>query len=276
MEISPRTDELVEGGTVHAPAVVVIHKDPGKPVCEHQAGNQVRPPDRDRHRHRRRPVPSAYVGPLDPGGFQHCHGLLSLMVNRRRNPGGKRIGLTGPLGVEDHALNRQLVRVRLWPRCAPTGFCLAVLFSALCVGAARDGAWAATAVLAAVPGTTQANELTSLTAGATVRVGWSFGWRDVLDAIGGYPMLVKGGVVVATDCAQSLCDQHPRTGVGIRGDGTLVMVVGLPLLTQGELLSEVRGAIATDVVARYAGISLLLFGKLNSGHAAASAPVRLK
>lgn len=46
-----------------------------------------------------------------------------------------------------------------------------------------------------------------------------------MDAIGGYPMLVKGGVVVATDCAQSICDQHPRTGVGIRGDGKLVMVV---------------------------------------------------
>ena len=38
-------------------------------------------------------------------------------------------------------------------------------------------------------------------------------------------MLVKGGAVVATDCAQSICDKHPRTGVGIRGDGKLILAV---------------------------------------------------
>jgi hypothetical protein len=81
------------------------------------------------------------------------------------------------------------------------------------------------AVLAAVPGTTQANELTSLTVGETVRLSESFGWRDAMDVIGGYPMLMQGGQVVATNCSQSICDVHPRTAVGIRGDGKLLMVV---------------------------------------------------
>jgi GT2 family glycosyltransferase len=55
------------------------------------------------------------------------------------------------MGVEPHSLGRQLVRFRWWPHCAPAGLLSAVLFSALAAGAALDGAWAACAVLAAVP-----------------------------------------------------------------------------------------------------------------------------
>lgn len=55
------------------------------------------------------------------------------------------------MGVEDHALGRQLVRVRWWPRFAPTGLWLVILSGALAVGAALDGAFAASALLAAVP-----------------------------------------------------------------------------------------------------------------------------
>jgi GT2 family glycosyltransferase len=55
------------------------------------------------------------------------------------------------MGVEDHALGRQLVRVRWWPHLAPIGLWLAIPFAALAVGAALDGAIAASALLAAVP-----------------------------------------------------------------------------------------------------------------------------
>jgi hypothetical protein len=55
------------------------------------------------------------------------------------------------MGVEDHGLGRQLVRFRWWPRGAPVGVVLAVLFAMLSAGAALDGAWAASAVLAAIP-----------------------------------------------------------------------------------------------------------------------------
>ncbi len=65
---------------------------------------------------------------------------------------------TGPLGaarlimgLEDHALGKQLVRLRWWPRCSSAGVWLAALFVAPIAWAALDGAWAAFAFLAAVP-----------------------------------------------------------------------------------------------------------------------------
>jgi GT2 family glycosyltransferase len=65
---------------------------------------------------------------------------------------------TGPLGVarlimglEDHALSKQLVRLRWWPRCSAAGVWMAALFAAPSTWAALDGAWAASAFLAAVP-----------------------------------------------------------------------------------------------------------------------------
>jgi GT2 family glycosyltransferase len=54
------------------------------------------------------------------------------------------------MGVEDHALGKQLVRFRCWPRCRPAGLWVAVLFAALSAGAAFDHAWAAYAVLAGI------------------------------------------------------------------------------------------------------------------------------
>jgi hypothetical protein len=54
------------------------------------------------------------------------------------------------MGVEDHELGTQLVRFRWWPRCAPTGLWLAVLFVTLSVGAARDEASIASFALAAI------------------------------------------------------------------------------------------------------------------------------
>jgi len=55
------------------------------------------------------------------------------------------------MGVEDHALGKQLVRFRWWPRCSWAGLGPAVVFAAIGAGAALDGAWPAFAVLAAVP-----------------------------------------------------------------------------------------------------------------------------
>jgi GT2 family glycosyltransferase len=55
------------------------------------------------------------------------------------------------MGVEDHALGRQLVRFHSWPRFAPAGLWLTVLFAALSAGAALDGAAVAGVVLAAIP-----------------------------------------------------------------------------------------------------------------------------
>jgi exopolysaccharide biosynthesis protein len=81
------------------------------------------------------------------------------------------------------------------------------------------------AVLTAVNGTTQGDALKSLNHGEEVQTAWSFGWSGVMDLIGGIPQLVKDGVVVATNCSDPLCSRNPRTGVGIRSDGKLLLVV---------------------------------------------------
>jgi GT2 family glycosyltransferase len=64
---------------------------------------------------------------------------------------------TGPLGVarlimglEDHALGKQLVRLRWWPRWSSAGAWIAALFAAPATWAGFDGAWAAFALLATV------------------------------------------------------------------------------------------------------------------------------
>jgi len=54
------------------------------------------------------------------------------------------------MGLEDHALGMQFVRFRWWPRCAPAGLWLSVLFLGLGASAALDEAWVACAVLSAI------------------------------------------------------------------------------------------------------------------------------
>jgi O-antigen biosynthesis protein len=54
------------------------------------------------------------------------------------------------VAVEEHGAGRQLVRIRSWPRFSRIGAGVALGFSALAAGAAFDGAWAATGVLAGV------------------------------------------------------------------------------------------------------------------------------
>jgi hypothetical protein len=53
------------------------------------------------------------------------------------------------VAVEEHGAGRQFVRIRSWPRFSRIGAAVALGFSALAVGAALDGAWAAAAVLGA-------------------------------------------------------------------------------------------------------------------------------
>jgi Phosphodiester glycosidase len=69
-----------------------------------------------------------------------------------------------------------------------------------------------------------ASLIAALLPGETVRVTWTLGWRGVLDSIGGLPLLVRDGQVVAPYCSTSFCKRNPRTGVGLRADGTLLLV----------------------------------------------------
>jgi hypothetical protein len=69
-----------------------------------------------------------------------------------------------------------------------------------------------------------APKIRNLAVGATVSVAWSFGWPDVMDSIGGRPMLLQAGRVVAPTGCGYLCERQPRTGVGITADGKLLIV----------------------------------------------------
>lgn len=62
--------------------------------------------------------------------------------------------------------------------------------------------------------------------GNVIRIGWSYGWPDVMDTMGGMPLLVDDGVAVApASCNSYFCSRNPRTGLGVTADGTILIVV---------------------------------------------------
>ena len=59
----------------------------------------------------------------------------------------------------------------------------------------------------------------------SVSITWSLGWPGVLDTIGGNPDVVEDGRLAAGECTISyFCRRNPRTGVGVRDDGTILLV----------------------------------------------------
>jgi hypothetical protein len=70
-----------------------------------------------------------------------------------------------------------------------------------------------------------ATTLMGMSRGDSIRLSWSFGWTHVMDSIGGMPQIVDDGSNVATRCAARFCRRHPRTGVGVTADGTVLLVV---------------------------------------------------
>lgn len=81
-------------------------------------------------------------------------------------------------------------------------------------------------VVSAPMDTRQARSMeSSLAVGETISLTWSAGWPGVLETIGGNPTLLEDGVITAEDCDTSyFCDRNPRTGVGVTGNGTILLV----------------------------------------------------
>ena len=72
---------------------------------------------------------------------------------------------------------------------------------------------------------TKAHAITSMAAGEEVRFGWSLGWPDVLETIGGNPTLVRAGeVFIERQGDSAFFNRHPRTGVGTTADGRVLFV----------------------------------------------------
>jgi len=69
--------------------------------------------------------------------------------------------------------------------------------------------------------------LAALVPGESMTLGWSLGWPQVLDTIGGNPTLVADGKVIDNNVSGSgaFFSRHPRTGVGTTPDGKVLLVV---------------------------------------------------
>lgn len=81
-------------------------------------------------------------------------------------------------------------------------------------------------VVAAPRGSDWAKRIrTDLVEGETATIAWSIGARAVLDTIGGNPTLIEDGVITVKPCDESyFCYRNPRTGVGIKPDGWVLLV----------------------------------------------------
>lgn len=79
-------------------------------------------------------------------------------------------------------------------------------------------------VLVAQSGTSRADQIRGLVRGETVRLTWSLGWRGVLDSIGGSPVLLENGKVIVSACSAYLCQRHPRTAVGFKSNGDVLIM----------------------------------------------------
>jgi hypothetical protein len=80
-------------------------------------------------------------------------------------------------------------------------------------------------VLSTPPATDEATQLLALSSGTPMRLRWSLGWENVYDAIGGMPILVQDGRVVAETCSSAFCRRNPRTAIGWTANGRVLMVV---------------------------------------------------
>jgi Phosphodiester glycosidase len=80
-------------------------------------------------------------------------------------------------------------------------------------------------VLSAAPATDEATQLLAMTPGTRIRLRWSLGWENVFDAVGGMPVLVQDGQIVAETCSSSFCRRNPRTAIGWTANGRVLLVV---------------------------------------------------
>lgn len=80
-------------------------------------------------------------------------------------------------------------------------------------------------VLASTRSGRGASTIQSLTPGASVSLTWTIGnFTDVSSSIGGGPMLVVNGRIVAPRGCGYLCSMNPRTGVGVTKTGKVLLV----------------------------------------------------
>jgi hypothetical protein len=89
-----------------------------------------------------------------------------------------------------------------------------------------------------------------------VRLTWSFGWPGVMDSIGGMPQLVRNGKNIAHTCSSYFCSKNPRTAMGVKADGTILLVtvdgrksssVGMSLIQLGKYMIDLGAENAVNL-----------------------------
>jgi hypothetical protein len=80
-------------------------------------------------------------------------------------------------------------------------------------------------VLSTPPATDEATPHLAMSSGTPMRLRWSLGWENVYDAMGGMPILVQDGRIVAETCPSAFCRRNPRTAIGVTATGRVLMVV---------------------------------------------------
>jgi hypothetical protein len=100
-----------------------------------------------------------------------------------------------------------------------------VVGKAACASKAM-GMAAGTVVLSSHLSGSGATTLRGMKPGDAVRITTSFGWADVMDSVGGMPVLAKGGKATTFgSCNDYFCSRNPRTGIGVTATGQILMVV---------------------------------------------------
>ena len=93
-------------------------------------------------------------------------------------------------------------------------------------GAKPMGVAAGTVVLSSHLSGTGARTLRSMKPGDAVRLTTSLGWPDVLDSVGGMPVLVRNGKATTfSSCNDYFCSRNPRTAIGVTATGEILWVV---------------------------------------------------
>jgi Phosphodiester glycosidase len=70
------------------------------------------------------------------------------------------------------------------------------------------------------------SDVVALTKGQRVKLSWSLGWPGIADTVGGNPVLLRDGRIQWGSITGShpIFRRHPRTGVGVTGDGDVLLV----------------------------------------------------
>lgn len=80
-------------------------------------------------------------------------------------------------------------------------------------------------VLAAPQGSAGAKRLRRrVDRGDTLNLTWSVGWPGAMDVVGGSPVLMFDGKIIAQECGGYVCKEHPRTGVGVTPNNDILLV----------------------------------------------------